>query len=503
MTLSPTRAYLAVAATAMLAYIGALRLGFALDDVPVIATNPLVHRWAGLLGAFSSPYWPPASGASMYRPLTIASFALDWQSGQLVWLHAVNVLWHAAVSVVVAVLARRWSASTAGGLLAGMVFATHPVHVEAVANLVGRAEILAAFFALVSVYTALEYDRLAWSLAALALGLLSKETAASVPALIAAGWFLGVGRRPSRRRQLGYLAGWVCLAVVYAVVRWSVLHPYADQVQVAPVFVGASFGATRLTAVGSFADVARLLLFPALLRVDYSPAERTLLATPLDARFQLGALCLGLWATLIVVLYKRRRPAMAFGLAWIGVALLPVANVLFPTGILLAERTLYLPSAGLAIALGAAVGDLRLRPLTIVATVVVLAAGMRTALRVPIWKDSTAVLRSAQQDSPRSYVVPMWTAQDNLAQHDPAAALADFRVAHSRTSGAPKLLTLGADAAFALGQSQLADSLLGELARLCDRCPFYYRYEAHAALARGDSAVADSFRVRLAAFERR
>ena len=502
MTPSPTRAYLTVAASAFLVYLGALRLGFALDDVPIIATNPLVHRWSGLLEAFATPYWPPAAGAAMYRPLTIASFALDWQSGQLVWLHAVNVLWHVAASVTVAALARRWSDSTGGALLAGMVFAVHPVHVEAVANLVGRAEVLASLFAMLSVYAALERDQLAWSLVALTLGLLSKETAASVPGLIAAGWLTGVGHRPSRRRLLEYLGGWVCVALCYGVLRWWVLHPYADQVQVAPVFVGASFAATRLTAVGSFADVARLLLFPAHLRVDYSPAERTLLTTPLDARFLLGALCLGLWAALIVVLY-RRRPAIAFGLLWTGVALLPVANVLLLTGVLVAERTLYLPSAGLAIALGAAAGDLRHPRLRLVAVAIVLAAGARTALRVPVWRDSASVLQSVVRDAPRSYVAPMWTATTALAQHRPADALRDYRVAAAITTNAPKLLMVGADAAFTLGDAQLADSQLVRLDQLCRRCPFYYEFEARAALARGDSAIADSILVRARSLESR
>ncbi|HET7249674.1 MAG TPA: hypothetical protein VFI79_07500 [Gemmatimonadales bacterium] len=495
MTPSSRRVYLTVAASAILVYLGALRHGFALDDVPIIATNPLVHRWAGFLEAFAAPYWPPATGAAMYRPLTIASFALDWQSGQLVWLHAVNVLWHAAVSVTVAALVRRWSDSTSGALLAGMVFAVHPVHVEAVANLVGRAEVLASLFALLSVYAALERDQLAWSLVALTLGLLSKETAASVPGLIAAGWLTGVGHRPTRRRLLEYVAGWVGVALCYGVVRWWVLHPYADQVQVAPVFVGASFVATRLTAVGSFADVARLLLFPAHLRVDYSPAERTLLTTPLDAHFLLGALCLGLWAALIVVLY-RRRPTIAFGLVWTGVALLPVANMLFLTGVLVAERTLYLPSAGLAIALGAAAGKLRNPRVGLVAAAIVLVAGVRTALRVPIWRDSASVLHSVVRDSPRSYVASMWAASAALAQHRPADALRDYRAAAAITTNAPKLLMVGADAAFTLGDPQLADSALARLDQLCRRCPFYYEFEARAARARGDTAVADSFTVR-------
>lgn len=496
MTLTPRRLYLIVAASAIAPYLGALGLGFALDDVPIIATNPLVHYWSGVLHAFQTPYWPASSGAAMYRPLVLASFTLDWQTGQLVWLHLVNVLWHVAVSVTVAALVRHWTRSVAGGLVAGVIFGAHPIHVEAVANLVGRAEMMAALFALLSVYAALARDQLAWSLIALVLGLLSKETAATVPGLILAGWIVGIGRPASRSRALAYLAGWACVGVGYAIVRWTLLHPYAHQVQAAPVFVGAGFAATRLTAIASFTDVVRLLTFPLKLRVDYSPAERTLVTTMLDSRFVLGTLCFALWAALVWLAWRRGRPIVTFGLLWIGVALLPVANLLFPSGVLVAERALYLPSAGLAIALGDLLARLRDRPHAAALAAVFLAFGARTVLRVPVWKSSESVLQSVQGDSPRSYVGPMWVAMTRLGQHQPKEALAAFGVAALRTENDPKLLALGADAAFTLGRSSLADSLLGELDRLCDRCPLYYEFEASAARARGDTAVADSFRLR-------
>jgi len=490
------RLYLSIAAGALLAYLGALGHGFALDDVPIIATNPVVHHWSGILAAFREPYWPPASGAAMYRPIVLASFAFDWQTGELIWLHLVNVLWHAAASVTVAVLTRRWSGSHAAALLAGGVFAVHPVHVEAVANLVGRAELMAATFAMVSVYVALQHDRLGWSLIAGALGLLSKESAAVAPALIVVGWLTGIGIRPTGRRVGAYVAGWAGVAIAYGVVRWTLLHAYSDQVFVAPVFVGAGFADARMTAIASFADFTRLLLFPLTLRADYSPAERTLVTTPADPRFVLGALCLLLWAGLLFLSWRRDRRLITFGLCWMAIALLPVANLLFPTGVLVAERTLYLPSAGLAIALGDALSVLRGWRLAAVLAVILVAGGVRTATRVPVWKNSLTVLKSVQEDSPRSYVGPMWIVSTALAQHQAADALDDFRIAAARTTGAPKLLTLGADVAFALHRPRLADSLLSDLERICDRCPFYYEFEARAALARGDSVVADSFLVR-------
>src|SRR5207244_2073473 len=75
----------------------------------------------------------------------------------------------------------------------------------------------------------------------------------------------------------------------------------------APVFFRGSHMAVRLTATAAFADVTRLLLFPLRLRVDYSPAERTLVTTPLDPRFALGLLCFAVWAALLWLAWRRGR----------------------------------------------------------------------------------------------------------------------------------------------------------------------------------------------------
>lgn len=484
-------------------YLGALLNGYALDDVPIIATNSLVHRWPALWRAFGAPYWPPSDGATMYRPLAIASYALDWHLGGVALLHAVNLLWHAGVSVGVAALARRWTRSSGAALLAGTLFAVHPVHVEAVANVIGRTELMAALFVILSVLIALEHDHLWWSLVAWTLGLLSKETAIVAPVLVVAGWIAGVGGagRPPRRRVLAYGAGWLALGTAYLVLRWSVLHSFTHQLWVAPVFVGASPAAVRLTAVSAFTDFARLLVFPWKLRADYSPGERTLMTTPLDPHVLLGLACLVVWATLVILAWRRGRRVEAFGLCWIAIALLPVANLLFPAGVLVAERTLYLPSAGLALAVGAWLKDAPPRRLGIVTGLAILAGGVRTALRVPVWRDTESLSRSVLRDSPRSYISPLLMAGAYLAQHDSERALESIRTSAAITDHAPKALVWGADVAFQLGRPRLADSLLTRLDLACQRCPFYYEFEARRALSRGDSAVADSFLVRAAALK--
>ena len=495
------RLYLTVALCALVPHLPSLWNGFAMDDLYIIVWNPVVHSGQGVWRAFVSPYWPPDYGGWMYRPLPIATFAADWLLGGAAWFHAVNLLWHAGATIAVAALARRWGEGEGEGvgqraaLAAGLIFAIHPVHVEAIANSVGRAELMAALFTLLAVYAALVRGSVGWSLLALLAGLLSKENAVVAPALVAWGWAVGFGR-PEKRRMLAFIAGWGLVIGAYLVVRWAVLHPYTRFEAIAPVFTGAGGVGVRLTAIAALADVARLLVYPLTLRVDYSPAERTLVPSLLDGRFLLGVACLAAWAVLLVVAWRRGRRVEALGLGWIAIAFVPVANLLFPTGVLIAERTLYLPSAGLAFAAGAAVARLRPDRLRIVLALIVLAGGIRAALRVPVWRDDVAVTQSILQDSPDSYRGPARMAALYQSHRQPERALGAVVIATRTFALDPSLYFTGADAAFTLGRPVLADTMLARAERLCHRCSGYYRMQALAARSRGDSAVADSLMTR-------
>ena len=490
------RLYATVAVCAVVVYLGALWNRFALDDVPIVVLNPLVAHPSGLWRAFAAPYWPPEFGGHMYRPLVIASFAIDRLVDGAVWYHAVNLLWHAGAAVAVAALARRWL-DPAGALVAGLLFAVDPVHVEAVANVVGRAELMAAVFSVLTVYAALAGKPAVWSAAAFALGLLSKENAAVAPALVVWAWMLGL-ERPERRRMVSLVTSWVVVGAAYGVIRALVRHPFGGYTGIAPMFVGQSWLTVRLTAIAALADVARLLVFPLTLRVDYSPNERTVVTSPLDWRFAGGLACVLLWCGLLVFAWRRRRKVEAFGIGWIGVAFLPVANLLYATGFYVAERTLYLPSVGLVLAATAALVRLahhRLRP--VVAALCVLGA-VRSALRVPVWRDDNAVTTSLLDDSPASYGGPARMAGVYLDRHEPAKALAAARLASEIIDRDPWVYTIGAVAALAAGDRVAADSLFVGLERFCaGPCAAgYYRYEAVQARAHGYPGTADSLLAR-------
>ncbi|HEY7195023.1 MAG TPA: hypothetical protein VH439_14870 [Gemmatimonadales bacterium] len=494
------RLILAVVACALVPYLPALWNGFAMDDLYIIVWNPLVHSLHGVWGAFGGPYWPPDLGGQMYRPLPVASFALDWSlaAGHPMLFHAVNLLWHAGVSLTVVMLARRWANWTAA-LIAGLIFAIHPVHVEAVANVIGLSELMAAAGVCLAVYAAVIRQNVLWSGAALLLGLLSKENAIVAPALIVWAWIVGppLVARPERRRLLAFAASWILVAGAFLLVRGVVLHPYARLNATAPVFLGQSAFASRLTALAALSDVVRLLVFPLTLRVDYSPAERTIVQSLLDVRFALGFLCLAVWVALLVFAWRRKWQLELYGLGWIAIAFLPVSNLFFSTGVLIAERTLYLPSVGLAVAGGAALARLRDNRMRLVLAAIVLAGGIRTALRTPVWHDDYAVTQSILTDSPDSYRGPARMAAIYQSHRQPAQALRALQQASQIYDRDPTLFIAAADAAITLGRPRLADTLLLQAEQMCRNCPGYLRTQALAARSRGDSTVADSLLARI------
>ncbi len=485
-----TRISLVVAASAAVVYLGSLWNRFAMDDIYIVVFNPLVRTPSGIWQAFAHPYWPPEFAGKMYRPLVVAGFALDRLTASAMWFHFVNLVWHAGATVAVAALARRWAGETAA-LAAGLVFAVHPVHVEAVANVVGRAELMAACFSLLAVYAALERDSVGWTALGLAMGLLSKENAAVVPGLVAWAWILGVRPAPPRRRLWAYVASWALVGAAYAIVRWAVLHPYARTQALAPVFFGASPVAVRITAVAALADVGRLLLFPLTLRADYSPDERTLVTSLVDGRFLAGLAVFAVWAGLLWWTWRRGRRIEAFALGWIAIAYLPVANLLVSTGVVMAERTLYLPSVGLALALGAAAARWPRPRLVGVGALLIGLGALRTVTRVPVWKDDASVTQSMLEDSPASYRGPARAGAAFQNARDPVRALDAYRHAVAIFDRDPSVFVGAADAAFTLGRPGLADSLLARADRLCLRCGDYLRVQARAARSRGDTATAD------------
>jgi tetratricopeptide (TPR) repeat protein len=142
-------------------YLGALDAEFAIDDKKAVLANADVtgtdapaDGWLARL--LANDFWGTPMSSTMshksYRPLTVLAFRLDHAVAGLspAYFHAVNVLVYAAVCWLFTATAVDVLGGVAAGLGAGLLFAAHPVHSEAVCNVVGRAELLAGLFFLLS-----------------------------------------------------------------------------------------------------------------------------------------------------------------------------------------------------------------------------------------------------------------------------------------------------------------------------------------------------------------
>lgn len=379
---------------AVLVYGNALRNGFVLDDRGIVLDHPLVRDPASAWRAFVSPYWPSAIGGGQYRPLGIISFALDRAIAgpSAMWYHAVNVLWHAAATVLLWQWTRGFLAP-AGALAAAALFAVHPVHVEAVANVVGRLELMAAAF----VFAALIAHRNGSRLAPLwyALALLSKEHA-----VVFLGLALVAPRSAPRARRLWVAYGAVTLAwlaLMAFVVRG---HPPVTSA----VFLDRSTFERLLTVLSVVPEYLRLLAFPLHLSADYEPGVIQP-ASGVTAGVVLGTTLIAAYAWIAFRAWRGERVA-AFALLSIPIALAPVSNVFFATGVALAERTLYLPSAGVCLLAGWMVqraGERRMQAIVVVGITLLTAGATRTWLRTPVWHDARTFAITLLEDHPESY----------------------------------------------------------------------------------------------------
>ena len=424
---SPRSAAAIAVVLALVVYLPSLGNGFAYDDVCDIVENTMVHDLANTGEILTSPYRgevPP--GRSPYRPVTSLTYALSWSmgSGSPVPFHAFNVALHGANTALVTILLTTLGATPLLALLGGAVFAVHPVHVEAVANSVGRADALMALFALLGALAYLRRFRSEWARVGLvslayAMALASKENGVVLPALLVVLSLLFLGRVEraggERRAQLPVFAALAGVLVLYLAVRYQVLGTLLHQDAAAYILILPPW-LRMSTAVANITDVARLLLFPADLVVNYG--LDVILPAGIGAlRFWVGAAVL-LVAGALAVSSLRRSPWTTLGIVWVVLSLSVVANVVFPVGFWVAERTLYLPSFGvslLAVGIGQhAVGFLReshprLRWSAVgVATLLVILGGARTWTRTPSWYDTETVFVTLAEEHPESFRAQWW-----------------------------------------------------------------------------------------------
>jgi tetratricopeptide (TPR) repeat protein len=380
------------------------------DDPDYVTENPMVTHGLTLKGlgwAFTHFY------ASNWHPLTWMSHMIDCQIFGVTpgGPHVMNVLFHAANAILLFLLLQRMTRALWPGAIIAAVFAWHPLHVESVAWIAERKDVLSTFFGLLSLHVYVRYVEarktndpkskisFAWALALFACSLMAKPMLVTLPflMLLLDFWPLqrleNVGLRTFFTRQFGRLVKekWPSFAFVVISSAITVLA------QTAATATSESFPAKWrvFNAIDSYFWYLEKTFWPAKLAVFYP----LMYSIPVKI-FVIAAISL-LIVTVVVCATIKRWPFLFVGWAWFLGTLVPVIGFVQVGAQSTADRYSYISMVGLLIALVTGLhlffSSSRARNVAgaMAALIVLAALTSATFLQVRHWKNTVTLFNHA------------------------------------------------------------------------------------------------------------
>ncbi len=394
-------------------YLNSLPNEFVIDDKLIIPQNPIISNLGYLPKIFMTSY-AVSYPTTYYRPLFSATLQLEYQIWKLhPWgYRLINILLHILVTLMVFRLGLRLLPNTLSAFFAGLLYAVHPVHVESVAWISGRADVLACLGLLLSFYFYLKYRCDEWhspilfigSLCCYLLGLLGKEMAITLPFLILFYDFTFPPKKeenyPPNKCIAAYF-GYFLILVNYLLIR-----KYAIGSTFGTNFTQTSLWVRLLTILGVWMDYFRLLLFPTNLSADY-------ITLPVTQLFDMRVIFPLLILIAIIYLFVKQRksnPLIFFFGFWIFITLLPVSNILPIRDSLRieAERFLYIPSVGFCLLIPVIAENLGMkfriqnRKSIVFIVLIFVLYSTRTVVRNLDWRNDHIFYTKMTRDSPLS-----------------------------------------------------------------------------------------------------
>ena len=395
---------LLLALVTLLVYLPTAWNGFVVfDDDDYITNNHDIQNgltWSAIKWAFTTFY------ASNWHPLTWLSHALDCQLFGLKPgpQHLVNAAFHAANAALLFTLLWRLTRALWPAAFIAALFAWHPLHVESVAWIAERKDVLSTFFALLSLLAYTKYAQenrrrdfwLAWFF--FALGLMSKPMVVTLPfvMLLLDYWplrrfssfqFPDVARRLLEKWPFFLAVAFSCVITFLAQSR----HGVGPVVSLAQVSLDYRL---KNTAV-AYAIYLLKLIWPAKLAVFYPLHEKIPAAAVAESLAALAFISAAAWRL------RRSCPCLLVGWLWFLGTLVPVIGLVQVGGAALADRYSYFPSIGIFIAVVFGVQSLNVRrqiPQTAVAAVAVLILSgsiFATENQLRRWRNSETLFRHA------------------------------------------------------------------------------------------------------------
>jgi tetratricopeptide (TPR) repeat protein len=404
-------ALLLIALATCLVYANTLSNSLVYDDLEVIPANPLLQDASDLPAIFLGAYRIGQHPATLYRPFMVWTLAVNTRINTSIGRSAadpltfrlLNLVLHAAVAMLlyfwlVGLRLPAWIA-----LATALLFVVHPIHTEAVAAIVGRAEVLAALFGLLFLIVHRQRRSPALCASVYLLALWSKESAIAFFPLAVA---MDVAFRDRAKRWPFWsygayamaLGAWLAMRSA-ALAGQPLLVPFVDD-----PLASATLGSRLLTIVRVQLAYLRLQLVPLGLSSDYSFNQIPLIQQAADP-YVLGGL-----SVLFVAIGAAWRMRKAHGVvpfAIVGYAILfaPASSVLVPIGTIMGERLAYSPSIMFCLLVGYAgwqLGHRLGRPVAAGFIALLLVFGGLTIARNRTWADELTFFRAQVESAPDS-----------------------------------------------------------------------------------------------------
>jgi tetratricopeptide (TPR) repeat protein len=426
-----------LAAGTVLAYWGVRNAEFiSIDDSQYLVDNIIVQRGLSVENvkwAFTTYHH------SNWHPVTWLSWMVDCELFGLnaAAMHKVNIALHVANVLLLFLLLKRLTGAAWASAMVAALFAVHPLHVESVAWIAERKDVLSTLFWILTMGAYAEYARrrcAGWYVAALvffALGLMAKAMLVTLPFVLLLIDFWPLQRMEADGAlKYGKLRGLLVEKIPFfalaAVCGWLTFLAQREGRSVAS-FERLPLGARIENAIVSYARYLEKTFWPTDLAIYYPhPGDWS------DTQVT-GAFLLLVAVSVFVVLMIRQRPYLFVGWCWFMGTLVPVIGVLQVGGQSMADRYTYVPHIGLFVAIVWAIRELvterrRAQFVAIgIGAAVCITLGAVTYRQAGYWKDNLTVLSHAERITPPHPVV--WNnLGDALLQHGRAEeALTKFK----------------------------------------------------------------------------
>ena len=451
-------------------YLNALDNGFVYDDTDQVLKNNWIKDIKFIPEIFSRNVWSFQADHSVtnyYRPMMHLIYMLNYHLfGFAPWgFHLVNILFHVANSVLVFLIMARLAGRQAGRLassegetpssmllyppfIAAILFATHPIHTEAVTWVAGVPELSFTFFYLISFYF---YIRAAeglnraykFSVISFFLAVFCKETALTLPLLLFI-YDCAFGRSKDYLSYLKKYIPYISAGIVYLILRFHALGGLAPDTRHAEL----SSYQYVINVFPLFSQYIEKLLLPLDLKAFY-------VLHPITSIFEpQGLLSLIVTAFYVVLVFITWRKSRVAFLGLIGF-LIPLLPVLYIPGLgenTFTERYLYLPSFGFAIVVSSVLIWARTKipklavGLVVASALVIGLYSVGTINRNAVWKDMFTLLSDTVAKSPDSFIdrnnlgnifVQREQINEAIAQYNAALEVnPDYFIAHNNLGAA-------------------------------------------------------------------